>query len=72
MQKALYIMSEDIFNLVYGETKCAEIESLVDIYAPCLDSSLLAQNPDILGTDGSYDHKLGCSCYGCIISGEYT
>ncbi|MHB1457131.1 MAG: hydroxyacid dehydrogenase [Armatimonadota bacterium] len=41
-------MSEDIFNLVYGETERAEIETLVDIYAPRLDSSLLAQNSDVL------------------------
>lgn len=48
MQKALYIMSEDIFNLVYGDNERIEIEALVDVYAPRLDSASLNDNLDII------------------------
>lgn len=48
MQKALYIMSDDIFNLVYGENERTEIESMVDVFAPRLDTASLADNLESL------------------------
>jgi phosphoglycerate dehydrogenase-like enzyme len=48
MQKALYIMSDDIFNLVYGENERSDIESMVNVFAPRLDTASLADNRELL------------------------
>ncbi|HLH75129.1 MAG TPA: hydroxyacid dehydrogenase [Chloroflexota bacterium] len=48
MLKALYILRSDRFELVYGPEERAEIDKLVDVYAPPQSAESVRGNPRIL------------------------
>lgn len=48
MLKALYILRPDRYELIYGPEERAEIDTLVDVYAPAQSADSVKANPGIL------------------------
>lgn len=58
--KALYILDNHPFNVIYGPEERADIESLVEVYAPQQTRDSLKENPAILN-----DVEIILSGWGC-------
>lgn len=48
MRKALYILNEEAFPLIYGPAEQAEIADLVEVIAPAQTAASIQQRPDLL------------------------